>query len=235
VYFSYNGNVLVRGIYTLIKIGVPLTLELKYSEHMEKYKCKVAEIEDGKIYIDYPIDMSTNRTAFLLDGTQLKVSFVGEDEAVYAFEAEVLGRTKRNIPLLILSYPGDNQLLRIQRRQFVRVDAIVDVAIHPLQDEFVPFTTVTSDISAGGAAIVLPHRETGIKHGMTIEIWLVLHMRSGDYHYLHFPARVVRIFEENVVKASLQFLEVNDVDRLTLIRYSFEKQLELRKKEQLDA
>ncbi|KHF30650.1 PilZ domain protein [Anoxybacillus sp. BCO1] len=109
------------------------------------------------------------------------------------------------------------------------------MAVHPLNDEFVPFTTVTSDISAGGAAIVLPNDETGLKHGMTIEIWLALHMRSGDYHYLRFLARVVRIFEENVLKASLQFLEVNDVDRLTLIRYSFEKQLEMRKKEQLDA
>jgi c-di-GMP-binding flagellar brake protein YcgR len=221
--------------HTLIKIGVPLTLEPKYSEQMEKYKCKVAEMEDGKIYIDYPIDMSTNRTAFLLDGTQLKASFVGEDEAVYAFETEVLGRTRRNVPLLILSYPGDNQLLRIQRRQFVRVDAITDVAVHPLNEEFTPFTTVTSDMSAGGAAIVLPHHETGLKHGMTIEIWLVLHMRSGDYHYLRFPARVIRIFEENVPKASLQFLEVSDVDRLTLIRYSFEKQLETRKKEQFEA
>ena len=210
-------------------------LEPKYSEKIENYKCKVAEMGNGKIYIDYPIDMSTNRTAFLLDGTQLKVSFVGEDEAVYAFEAEVLGRTKRNIPLLILSYPGDEHLIRIQRRQFLRVDAIVDVAVHPLNDEFAPFTTVTSDISAGGAAIVLPNNETGVKHGMTIDIWLVLHMRSGDYHYLHFPARVVRIFEENVLKASLEFLEVNDVDRLTLIRYSFEKQLKTRKKEQLDA
>ncbi|KIQ94609.1 putative glycosyltransferase [Anoxybacillus thermarum] len=219
----------------MIKIGVPLTLEPKYSEKMEKYKCKVAEMEDGKIYVDYPIDMSTNRNAFLLDGMQLKVSFVGEDEAVYAFEAEVLGRTKRNIPLLILSYPGDQHLIRVQRRQFVRVDAIVDVAVHPLNEEFAPFTTVTSDISAGGAAIVLPNDETGLKHGMTIEIWLVLHMRSGDYHYLRFLARVVRIFEENVLKASLEFLEVNDVDRLALIRYSFEKQLEMRKKEQLDA
>jgi c-di-GMP-binding flagellar brake protein YcgR len=216
----------------LIKIGHVLTLEPKYSEKVETYKCKVVELEDGKVYVDYPFNVKTNRTVFLLDGMQLKAGFVGEDESFYSFDTEVLGRVKKNIPMLILAYPGDEQLVRVQRRQFVRVDAIVDVAIHPLNGEFEPFTTVTSDISAGGAAIVLPNEIAGLKAGMMIETWFVLHMRSGDYHYLRLLAKVVRIFNDSVPKASLQFMEVSDAERLLLIRYSFEKQLEAKKKEE---
>jgi c-di-GMP-binding flagellar brake protein YcgR len=216
----------------LIKVGTVLTLEPKYSEKVEKYKCKVVELDEGKVYVDYPIHMETNRTVFLLDGMQLKATFVGSDEAVYLFETEVLRRVKQNIPMIMLSYPGDEQLVRVQRRQYVRVDVITDVAVHPLDGEFAPFTTVTSDISAGGAAIVLPNEWMGLKQGMIIETWFVLHMRSGDYHYLKLRAKIVRLFKDNVPKASLQFLDVSDRDRLVLIRYSFEKQLETRKKEQ---
>ena len=40
--------------------------------------------------------------------------------------------------------------MKIQRSQFVRIETAVDVAIHPMNREFEPFTAMTEDISAGG-------------------------------------------------------------------------------------
>lgn len=60
-------------------------------------------------------------------------------------------------------------------------------------------------------------------------------MKSGEYHYLKVKAKIVRIFQaknSDIYKASLQFLDVSPQDRVRLIRYSFEQQLEIRKREE---
>lgn len=90
----------------MLKIGDTLMLEPKYSNSFETYKCRLVERIGNDLYIDYPVNTITKRTVFLLDGTQLKVTFVGADSSVYLFESEVMGRVKQKIPMLILSYPG---------------------------------------------------------------------------------------------------------------------------------
>lgn len=219
----------------MLKIGDTLMLE-PVDGNEEKYKSKVAEISDRYIYINYPAHVKTGKTVFLLDGMQFKASFVGQDHCLYLFETEVIGKVRHPVPMVVLSYPGKDKLVRIQRRQYVRVDANTDVAIHPLHQEFMPFTTMTTDISAGGAAIVLPEqRQKQLFPGMVVEAWLVLPMQSGEYHYLKMKAKIVRIFRaenSDIHKASLQFLDVSPQDRVLLIRYSFERQLEMRKKEE---
>jgi c-di-GMP-binding flagellar brake protein YcgR len=216
----------------LIQIGDVLTLELKSSEDEEKFRCRLVDIRDNEFYIDYPISLTTNRAAFLLDGTQLKVTFVGNDgSSIYLFESEINGRVKKNIPMLILTYPGNNHLIKIQRRQYVRVETAVDIAIHPLEFEFAPITTITDDLSAGGSAVLIP-KEVSIKTDMRILAWLVLIMQNGDYHYMKLQSRIVRIipFSETRNKVSLQFLDVSNQERQLLLRFSFERQLEAKKK-----
>lgn len=215
----------------MIKIGDVLTLEPKYSEQFEKYKCKMVERVGKDIFIDYPINLKTNRTVFLLDGTQLKVTFVGDDGSVYLFEAEVKGRSKQNIPMLILTYPGNDQLVKIQRRQYVRVETAIDVALHPNEPVFSPFTVITDDISAGGAAVLIP-KNSPIKPGMVVQSWFVLPMQTGEYHYMKLQSEVIRVINSSDVrnKASLKFLDISSHERQLVLRLCFERQLALRKK-----
>jgi c-di-GMP-binding flagellar brake protein YcgR len=218
----------------MLKIGETLILEPIDGQTKHKYKCKVAEIFPNSIHIDYPINMETGKTVFLLNGMQFKASFVGKDQSLYVFDTEVTGKIRHTVPLVVISYPGERHLVRIQRRQYVRVEAMVDVAIHPTNNEFSPFTTVTSDISAGGAAVVLPSNIKGFKAGIQVETWFALQMKSGDYHYLKIPSKVVRIFQSenpDILRASLQFLEMSQQERILLIRYSFERQLQMHQKE----
>lgn len=215
----------------MLKIGVTLTLELRYGEKIEKYKCKLVEKRGQHLYIDYPINTETNKTVFLLDGTQLKCSFVDKDGVAYLFESEVLGRMKQNIPMLILAYPGDHHCIKIQRRQFVRVETSVDAAIHPRYHEFKPFVTVTDDISAGGSAIITPNK-LHFDNGQELVGWFVLPMQNGEYHYLKFLSKVVRtvLLDSNRNKVSLQFLELSPHERQILLRFCFDQQLMMKKK-----
>ena len=208
-----------------------MLLELTYSEKSEKYKCKLVEREGNNLYIDYPIVQETNKTAFLLDGTQLKATFLAEDGTVYLFESEVMGRVKLKIPMIVLSYPGDEHLVKIQRRQFVRVETPVDVAIHPESNEFSPFVSVTDDISAGGAAIIAQTSSSLIAN-MQILTYFVLAMQNGDNYYLQLKSKVIRVSEPQNGKSliSVQFLEVSPQDRQLLLRFCFDRQLAMKKK-----
>ncbi|MDE3839423.1 pilus assembly protein PilZ [Bacillus methanolicus] len=216
----------------MLKIGDTLMLEPKYSNAIETYKCKLVERIGSDLYIDYPVNTTTKRTVFLIDGTQLKVTFVGEDGSVYLFESEIRGRVKQNIPMLILSYPEKENLIKIQRRQYVRVETPVDVAVHPLNGEFQPFTAVTEDISAGGAAAILTGKSEVLREGMIVEATFVLPFQSGEYHYKSFKSRVVRVEDvsENRKKISLQFTDITGQDRQLLLRFCFERQLDMKKK-----
>jgi c-di-GMP-binding flagellar brake protein YcgR len=57
--------------------------------------------------------------------------------------------------MMQLLLPEAKTFVKIQRRQFVRLDVILDTAIHPEHSEFTPFLALTEDISAGGASIRL--------------------------------------------------------------------------------
>lgn len=209
----------------MLNIGDILTLELVDSEKKETFKCKLVDRKDPYLYIDYPVNVETRKTVYLLEGTQLKCKFTANDGSSYYFETKVLGRVKKNISMVILLYQGKEHLMKIQRRQFVRVDAAIDIAIHPTNNEFIPFTTVTKDISAGGVAIL--SREKNIKEGMEVWCWLVLPMINGEYHYIKILSKVVRIIplEDNRDQVSLQFIEVNSVDQQNLLRFCFDQQI----------
>ncbi|WP_026584974.1 flagellar brake protein [Bacillus sp. J33] len=215
----------------MVNIGDVLLLELKYSNKSEKYKCRLVERKDNNLYIDYPINLETKKTVFLLEGTQVKATFLGDDGSVYLFESEVLGRVNLKIPMMIISYPGSENLMKVQRRQYVRIETAVDVAVHPENEEFAPFVSVTDDISAGGAAIiggvVCPLREN-----MRISAYFVLPMQNGEIYYLKFKSRVIRISEINDGRSliSIQFMDVCPQDRQQLLRFCFDRQLAMKKK-----
>lgn len=216
----------------MIKIGTPLLIELSSSnqDEVERYRCKLVEMNNFQLFIDYPVNERTGRTGFFLEGTECKVSFVGKDDSIYMFHSEVRGRKKLTIPVLLLSYPGQDKLLRIQRREYVRIETAVDVAVHDPLKRFSPFTSVTFDISGGGAAVILP-TDHHLKSGMEIEVWFVIHLNNGDIKYLQTTSRVVRIVFGGGVqrdKASLQFMDIRESDQQTIVRFCFERQLALR-------
>jgi c-di-GMP-binding flagellar brake protein YcgR len=212
-----------------LTIGTTLIIETNFTETTEHYKCRVVEIdEDSKYFmIDYPIHISTKKTAFFIEGAQLHVNFTENTNAAYAFKTEILGRVRRNIPMIKLSYPGDEQLIKIQRREFVRVETPVDVSVnfHGGVSQF-----VADDISAGGMAILLD-RTVHFKENDVIDLLVVLPFANGDLKYVKTAAHVIRIVEKAGKQvASLQFDGIEDTDRQYIVRFCFERQLLNRKK-----
>ena len=211
-----------------IKIGTMLILEPTYTERVERFRCKVVEQKDGVIYIDYPINTITKKTAFLIDGAQFRVTFNDESKQSFAFNTEVLGRKKGNIPMIMLSCPPDEEFIKIQRREFVRVETPVDVAVE-YNNTFTQL--VAEDISAGGILIPLP-KAVNFKDGDTVRLTIVLPYTNNEIRYVQTDALVVTTFERNNrTLASVQFTDTDDIDKQYIVRFCFERQLQIRKKE----
>lgn len=211
-----------------LKVGTQLTLETTYAERIEKFRCRVVEKIGNIILIDYPINIETNKTVFLIDGAQFRASYITESKQNYCFNTEVLGRRGGNIQTIMLACPPQDEFIKIQRREYVRVETPVDIAI---EFEGRNYQFVAEDISAGGTAI---HIKTpvGFKDGDEVELLAVLPFSNGDIHYVKTKASIVRIFERDEVQiASIRFTDTDEIDQQHIVRFCFERQVLIRKKE----
>ncbi|MFS0687925.1 flagellar brake domain-containing protein [Sporosarcina sp. 179-K 8C2 HS] len=207
-----------------LSIGTTITIDKDFTETGDKYKSKVVDYGDGFVMIDYPTHIELGKTAFFMDGTQLLISFV-ENKVSYAFRSEVIGRMNNGIPMLKLTYPGDDQLIKIQRREFVRVETAIDVAVNSggLFHQY-----VAEDISAGGIAVNIG-QEDSFEGSENVELTIALPFVNDDIKYIRTKAKAVRIWEKDDRRiASMQFANMDMTDRQNIIRFCFERQLQAR-------
>jgi len=215
-----------------LKVGGTLVLE-QMNNHAQsvRYRCKLAEVKDNALLIDYPIEEKTGKTPVLLNGTVFTAIYIN-DSQVFRFPTTFIQRISGQVPLMLMSFDGEDSMEEIQRRNYVRVEANLDIAIHSSEGAFRPFTTMTSDIGGGGSLINLPD-DFPIEEEDSIVSWIVLPMTSGADQYIKVQSRAIRIFTDkhtNGKRATIKFLLQSERERQPIIRFCFEKQLEARKK-----
>lgn len=213
----------------ILKVGTVIFIEKENSDDEGKYKSRVVDVKKDFVMIDYPAHIETGKTTFLTNDMELFVSFTDELEMSYGFKTKVEGRRLDGIPMLQLAYKGDDHLIKIQRREFVRVDANIDVAV---EEEGKVKQLVTTDVSAGGLAVNLPNINT-LKENSYVKLLIVLPFKKRTIEYVRAEAKVVRVWEEHEQKiASLEFFQISATDRQQIVQFCFERQLQLKKKMQ---
>ncbi|GGG17369.1 hypothetical protein GCM10007425_09700 [Lysinibacillus alkalisoli] len=212
-----------------LKAGTEFYLEPTYTDRVERFRCKVGETTNEAIFIHYPINTLTQKTAFFVDGMQFRVTYMVDNNSSYAFQTEVIGRkVVDQIPMLMLTMPKDEDVQKIQRREYVRVETAVDVAI---SIDGQHYQYVTEDVSAGGVALKL-RNDTVLKETMEVLVTMVLPFTDGTISYVTTEATVMRIFEREPMRiASLQFTDTDELDKQHIVRFCFERQLADRKKQ----
>src|SRR5699024_11081227 len=110
-----------------------------------------------------------------------------------------------------------------------RVNTAVDVAVHCPEDTFAPFTTVTRDISGGGACVIIPHqlKNINIKKDQELNLYFVLRFSQTDYAYIESTAKTVRVVKDSEPAFfSVSFLDNPLKNEQTLVRFCFQIQRE---------
>lgn len=220
----------------MMQIGMPLSLE-KVDDNNEiiSYRSRIVEVDDTYWYIDYPVNEKTGKVTFVLDGVKFAAWFVGaKDQAVYRFFTEVLERVYKEIPMLKIKKPMAGEMNRIQRRQYVRVETAVNVACHPKNEEiFKPFVTVSEDISAGGMSLFIP-KNSFVEENAEINLFFALNYSDGSITYFEQKAKVIRTSKmkgvEHKKRASIEFIDIDEKTRQTLVHFCFQQQLKMKKK-----
>ncbi|WP_062104791.1 flagellar brake protein [Bacillus niameyensis] len=214
----------------MFKVGMELILELSHNDQTEQLRSKVSDFTDNMLLISYPVSIESNRIVYLPNGEHLFASFSDKNTgATYLFKTKIINRFNKQIPMLALALPNEQDLMKIQRRQFVRVKTAIDISLDfPERNTQLP--TITDDLSGGGCAVVIPEHSP-IVRGDFGRACIVLPFQDHHYKYLNLDCRITRRFERNKIHLlSVQFLNLTNTEQQQLIRYTFDKQLQYRKK-----
>ncbi|MBW9316247.1 cyclic di-GMP receptor DgrA [Bacillus subtilis] len=217
----------------MIEIGENVLLEYIEENELKKAKSKAVSIENNELLIAYPVDVVTGRTVILHNDMEVTVEFVGKDEVPYRFISRIKGKVKDKLQMICLEMPPREKMKRIQRRQYVRTDAVLDVQIQPGNEEEI--RTLSYNISAGGIAVVLAD---GLSFQSGESLRLIIRLPEEEHtRQIETEAVVRRIFNDpksEKRKMTLEYSEIAAGDQQVLLQYCIRRQLNKRRKARME-
>ncbi|WP_336154284.1 cyclic di-GMP receptor DgrA [Bacillus sp. 204(2023)] len=217
----------------MIEIGENVLLEYIEENELKKAKSKAVSIENNELLIAYPVDVVTGRTVILHNDMEVTVEFVGKDEVPYRFISRIKGKVKDRLQMICLEMPPREKMKRIQRRQYVRTDAVLDVQIQPGNEEEI--RTLSYNISAGGIAVVLAD---GLSFQSGESLRLIIRLPEEEHtRQIETEAVVRRIFNDpksGKRKMTLEYSEIAAGDQQALLQYCIRRQLNKRRKARME-
>lgn len=221
----------------LPRIGQTIRLNFMSSSEeteLHTFKSRVVDMKDDVAFIELPTSENTGRTGVFQPGTACVVWYVGEDGSRYEFRSTIVGRQSNHIPVLLLQLPAKEEIVRTQRRNYLRIDTTVDIAVK-LNDPIrrYHFLARTLDISGGGLSFSC---EEGyhLQEKDNLHVWISLPNKNGQVQHAFVEMEIVRQkpAEEKGLHQwiSGKFTQISEQDRAKVVRACYERQLELRKK-----
>jgi c-di-GMP-binding flagellar brake protein YcgR len=190
------------------------------------YLASVQDITDNELLISIPTK-GTNPLVLKKDD-HLIMSFTS-DGSRYEFSTRVNGWRYDNIPMYVLTLPGEYK--RVQLRQFVRISTLLDVlcAEMPESGKHPVFIKCSSlDISGGG--IRLLHKKN-FEVDTKLLLKIIIPVKK-DPEYLELNGIVVRTWPDdnlNIFKVAVRFEGISRSQQDLIVRYTFMKMSEQRR------
>lgn len=197
-------------------------------EAQQVYKSRIADIRDHSFGIEIPLNEKTGKLKRLQKGDPISAHYISEGGVKNYFHSTVLGYTEDTIRQVIIEKPDADSITKVQRRNYLRVPAELEVAV--ALTENVHFVTLTDDLSGGGLSFVCDGKYP-IKTEEFISCWLLLNFKNDTVDHAACKAEVIRVkkLETGRLLVMLNFTDIQAADRQKIIRFCFERQLELRK------
>lgn len=189
------------------------------------YPSRIEEITGNVLYLAVPI--RSGELVPLRTGETIRVSYVDKDNA-YSFVTRVLGRKIDPIPVLIVERP--QTITRIQRRNFVRIEASLPIYFQLLEEETGEIGEGrTVDISGGGVLFTTRAGWIRANHLLRVRVDL------PQLEPVVCIARVIRVGQNRISgvvynQVACKFEDLREGQRDTIIKFIFERQRELIKK-----
>lgn len=214
------------------KINQYIYLQIESSDEeqsKQEFRARVADVEDNYYAIEVPIHEKTGQLKRLYTGDFIYAYFISEGGVKNYFNTTVLGFKEDTIKLVIIKKPDPELITKVQRRNYLRVPAELEVAVELAGG--IRMLGVTEDLSGGGLSFLCDN--THPLHAKDeLSCWLLMHFKNDAIQHVKFECEVIRVksleINKQLVMASIT--DIHNVDRQKIIKYCFERQLELRKK-----
>ncbi|WP_203232059.1 flagellar brake protein [Paenibacillus pinistramenti] len=212
------------------KINDFVYLQVASSDEKEgrtEYKSRISDIEEDAFLIEVPMEIGHNRLKRLFIGEELSVYFMSESGTKNYFNTYVLGFTNEVVRQVRIRKPNPDSITQIQRRNFLRVPAELELALGMKNGE--RLLVITDDVGGGGVSYY-----TDQSHPVTeeeqLDCWLLIPYKNGLIEHAHFEAEVVRQkkMESGKQQIMLKYIGITDFERQKIIRYCFERQFDFR-------
>lgn len=216
------------------KIGTLLYIREAYeTDDQLIYKARIADMTPDYISIELPISEHGGKPGIFPEGAELNVWYFSKKGIKTTFKCTMLTRKRGHINFTLITHPHDNEIKASQRREFLRVSANEEIAIHPVNQQIKPFITHTADLSGGGLAFI--HRSnTILRPGMEVKWWLNLPITNGQILHPTGMGTILRVIEPNEkglpYRYPLQFTSIDEQSQQMIIKYCFSKQIQYREK-----
>ncbi|MDQ0058217.1 flagellar brake protein [Paenibacillus harenae] len=192
-----------------------------------EYKSRIADEQEDFLLIENPLSEKTGRFKRLFLGDELSVYFTTESGIKNYFDSHVVGFAEDVIRLIKIRKPDPDRITKVQRRNFLRVPAELEIAVR-LSDH-VRFVCKTDDVGGGGISFLYDGKWS-LQSEQMLDCWLLVPFKNGTIEHASFKAEIVRVvqMESGRHQAMIKFASISDSERQKIIRYCFEKQLEYR-------
>ncbi|MCQ6558058.1 flagellar brake protein [Paenibacillus mendelii] len=216
----------------LPKVNQFLFLQVASSDEEEaavEYKSRIADENDNELLIEIPVLEGTGRYKRLFLGDELSAYYLSSDGVKHYFNSHVLGLKEDVVRLVRIQKPDPESITKVQRRHFLRVGSELEIAIK--LSAHVRFVGITDDVGGGGISFLCDGKWP-IKSGTELECWLLVPYRNGSIEHAQFKAEVVRVkkMETGRNQVMAKYASITDGERQKIIRYCFERQLDVRKR-----
>lgn len=212
------------------KINDVLYIQLDTGDEKEAnivYKSRISDMDDESMYMEVPLQEGTGKLKKLYIGDELSAYFLTEGGVKNFFNSHVLSHHEDIIRLVRIKKPEQDQITKVQRRSFLRVQAELEVAV--MTQDGSQFLAKTDDVGGGGISFHL-QPDQAIAEGSILSCWILIPFKNGSVEHVPFEGEVVRVKElpTNRSIVMLKFNQIADMERQKLIRYCFERQFDFR-------
>ncbi|WP_168735638.1 flagellar brake protein [Cohnella fermenti] len=192
------------------------------------YRSRIADLTAESIFIEIPMNEETKRYYRTQPGEQMTASYYTADGVKHQFTTVVRGIAKDVVTLIEIRMPHPDEISKEQRRSFLRVETELEIAVR--LGEKVRFTALTADVGGGGISFRC-ERKWPIVKGMKLNCWLLVPFRTNTVTHAQFIGEVVRVneVEPKHYMVMMRFDDIQDSEQQKVIRYCFERQLDMRK------
>lgn len=206
-----------------LSVNQSIEIEVKKGPYKGSFPSKIEEINQDNIKVLPPYQKG--EIVPLRKDTRINVFFTGDD-AAYKFSSQVIDRIKEQIRLLVINSP--EEIVRIQRRDYFRLDVKKDAKYRELDEEMEIdgefIETQTVNLSGGGVRLI---DESQLSEGDLIEIMIDI----SEIEDVKIIGEVQQKYDlPNGEAVGIEFKEVSRHLRDQIIGWLFDYQRELRKK-----